>query len=539
MKKVNYFFILLFTFFISCYEDKGNYDYKDIQSIEIEKFPDINKTMGDTVQVEPKFNIEIPEDASYLSFEWSIGGETRPDDPNWNSRNFFWIADRLVENFEGLVLKITDSRYGVKYMKKGNCTIAGEFDAWFSWTILAEKNGEACLSFFKTEETEWSSDWSVATITKWKEYDDLYSSRNGGQKLGRGALCMREHYCTGEDADVGQYWIFTEDGAKDLEGIGFTKDIDLNQTFMGGSVPAGAVIQGGVFMKIADILYDQNGCLYSRVKSDPQLFNSDYFLDDPIKYDGKVLEKCEPVFGRYTQSYGNYIPIIDRKNNRLLAFLDGTPTYGFDDLIGAAHVMELPEPTLESGEKLPDNYIPLSNFEGYELLHICYKKVTTSGFPGYYALFKDATGHFYLEEFALRSYIDVVQGPYLKLSNIKVFDFGGKLTQTPSLMCVPPNTATDYVFFAVDNILYMYDKDTEIWSEYLRFDAPITAMDGDNHFKNMLLAVGLENGEFHVVNIVNAKNRPLEERIMCTAKSRFGKIIQINWKIGNGFSSWT
>lgn len=537
MKKINYFFIFLFTLLVSCYEDKGNYDYKDIQDIEIEDFSYINKTIGDTIRVEPKFNIDIPEDASYLSFKWRVGGETRPDDPNWNNRNFYWIADKLVDG--DIILEITDTRYNVKYMQRADCIISGEFNAWFSWTILSEKNGEACLSFFKSEETEWSADYSEVTISEWKEYNDLYSSRNGGEKLGRGALSMREHYCTDANSNVGQYWIFTEEGAKDLEGAGFTKDIDLNQTFMGEGIPAGVIMQGGVFMVFADILYDQNGHLYSRVKADPELFNSDYFLSDPVKYNGKVLESCEPVFGRYSQDDGNYVPIIDRKDNRVLAFTDGWRyAWNQDVLTGAAHVLEVPRPTFASGEKLPENYIPLDDFEGYELLHMCFKKVTTSGLPGYYALFKNASGRFYLEEFALRSYYDEIQGPYLKLSNIKVYDLGGKLTQDPSLMCVPPNTTTDYVFFAVGNVLYMYDKDTQIWSEYFRFDSPITAMDGDNHFKNLLLAVGLENGEFHVLNIVGAKNRPLEKRIICTSKSRFGKIIQINWKIGNS-GSWT
>ena len=42
-----------------------------------------------------------------------------------------------------------------------------------------------------------------------------------------------------------------------------------------GGVPTGVTIQGGVFMIQADVLYDQYGRLYSRVKSDNQLFNTD------------------------------------------------------------------------------------------------------------------------------------------------------------------------------------------------------------------------------------------------------------------------
>ena len=45
MKRMNYFFfMLLVVLCVSCYEDKGNYDYIDIENIEIEKFESVYKT---------------------------------------------------------------------------------------------------------------------------------------------------------------------------------------------------------------------------------------------------------------------------------------------------------------------------------------------------------------------------------------------------------------------------------------------------------------------------------------------------------------
>ena len=73
------------------------------------------------------------------------------------------------------------------------------------------------LSFFKTVDTEWSADWSSMTITEWKEYKDLYPSRNGGIELGQGPISMREHYCADYDVRAGNIWIFSESGAVDLE----------------------------------------------------------------------------------------------------------------------------------------------------------------------------------------------------------------------------------------------------------------------------------------------------------------------------------
>ena len=541
MKRISYIFLFLLAICAGCYEDKGNYDYKDIQSIEIEKFDNIYKTIGDTIRVEPVFNIDIPEDASYISYEWSIDGKTRPDDPNWNSRNFYWIADEIVSS-SNFALKITDERYGIKYMQKTGCYINGEFDANYSWMILSEENGKTMLSFFKAGEMEFSDD-NVGNIIDWKEYKDLYSFRNNGQELGHGALSMREHYCTSYDATVGNVWIFTEDGAVDLEGIGLTKDIDLNETFMGG-VPAGAIIQGGVFMQQVDIVYDQKGQLYSRIKADDELFNSDYFLPEPIKYEGEVLEQCETVLGRYTNYNGKYTLIVDWKNSRLLAIVDGGGDY-YNPMKGAAEIVAVPEEVvLPEGEELPENYIPLNDFKGYELLAIQYRLFADLNNPlvekpGFSILFKNSVGHMYLEEFVLYRYDDVVQGgSYLEISEVKVYDMG-LLGAEPSLMCTPPHTVSNYSFFALGNVLYLYDKDSGILKKYVEFDSPITALDADNRETNMYVAVGLENGEFHVVNIINAKNRPEATRIICSSKKRFGKIIQINWKVGNGWSRWT
>lgn len=542
MKRINYIFLFLLAICAGCYEDKGNYNYKDIQSIEIEKIANINKTIGDTIRIEPVFNIDIPEDASYISYEWSIDGKTRPDDPNWNSRNFYWIADEIVSS-HNFALKITDERYGVKYMQHTGCFITGEFDARYSWMILSEENGKAMLSFFKAGEMELSDD-NVMYIIDWKEYKDLYSSRNDGQELGRGALSMQEHYNGYRNNDAGNIWIFTESGAVDLEGVGLTKDIDLNETFMGG-VPAGVIIQGGVFMQQVDVLYDQEGHLYSRIKSDNNLFNSDYFLPEPIKYKGEILEQCETVLERYTKDKGAYTLIVDRKNSRLLAIVDGGDDY-LNPMKGAAEVIAVPEEVvLQEGEELPENYIPLNNFEGYEVFAIQYRLFadpndTWNIKPGFSILFKNAAGQMYLEEFVLQCYDDVIQGgAYLEISEVKVYDMNNLLGKEPSLMCTPPYAVSNYSFFAVGNVLYLLDKDSGISKKYVEFDFPISALDADNRENNMYVAVGLENGEFHIVNIINAKNRPEDTRIICSSKKRFGKIIQINWKVGNGWSSWT
>ena len=51
--------LLLFAIFniIGCYDNKGNYDYKKINDIEIEFYPEVSTTqiIGDTLMVFTKF----------------------------------------------------------------------------------------------------------------------------------------------------------------------------------------------------------------------------------------------------------------------------------------------------------------------------------------------------------------------------------------------------------------------------------------------------------------------------------------------------
>lgn len=532
MKQIIFTGWLLFLF-ISCFEDKGNYDYIDIPEIVITEFLYQEKTLGDTVRIEPVFNIDIPEDASYITYKWIVAGETRPNDPNWNSRNFLWVADKLIPEGK-IVLEVKDERLGVVYTQYSTIKISGEFDSDFSWVILSEREDKSAqLSFFKTLDGEYSSDYSEFFIKKFKVYENLYSSVNEGTTLGQGPLSLREHFNEGEGEDIGNYWIFTESGAVDCYGESFVKDIDISQTFRGG-LPTGMIIQDGVFMHWVDVIYDQYGHIYTRIKADEELFNSDYFLQEPVSYKGAVLEQCYTVLGRYTLWGGRFVLVVDEKKSRLLIVLDGE-TQGFydDPLNSAGEVVEMPTIVPNA----PKGYVPLHDFSDYELIDIKYVKIGRA--LGYVVLFKDkSSGKLILQEFKLKADRDEVTGNFVLISDIKVHDMSG-LPGEPSLFVATPNAETKYVFFAIDKELWCYDRETSHFMKYKDFDAKITAMEGESDFRNKHIAVGLENGEFFIMNAVNAKNQPENKRVICELpiEVRLGKIVKISYKIGSK-SSW-
>lgn len=91
MKILNITFLLFFigAFITGCYDDKGSYDYSDINQIEIEKFLYSGQafTVGDTIRVNPTLTFsKDPSDTLTLNYEWRFAGKTRKD---WNQKKLF------------------------------------------------------------------------------------------------------------------------------------------------------------------------------------------------------------------------------------------------------------------------------------------------------------------------------------------------------------------------------------------------------------------------------------------------------------------
>lgn len=129
-------------------------------------------------------------------------------------------------------------------------------------------------------------------------------------------------------------------------------------------------------------------------------------------------------------------------------------------------------------------------------------------------------------------------GDFVVVSKVKTHDLSG-LPDVPSSFVAPPNSNSQYVFFAIGKSLWFYDRESKYLMKYKDFDAKITAMEGESDFRNKHIAVGLENGEFFVMNAVNAKNQPENKRVICELPNelRLGKIVKISYKIGDK-SSW-
>ena len=76
--KIKILFVVMFLLIItSCYEDKGNYDYKNINEVTVKLpkkyFP--NLIMGDPIVIEPEITFKNPKDTAYFKYEWYLESE--------------------------------------------------------------------------------------------------------------------------------------------------------------------------------------------------------------------------------------------------------------------------------------------------------------------------------------------------------------------------------------------------------------------------------------------------------------------------------
>ena len=131
----------------SCYEDKGNYDYREMNDIEISVETESSfYALGDKVISKPELVFTLGKENSDLSYEWTFDGHVIGD-----TKDLEWIADTIASTKE-LRLAVLDNNTGVTYFGSTYISVSSAY-ASNGWVVLSEKEGNSTLSFLR-EQTE-------------------------------------------------------------------------------------------------------------------------------------------------------------------------------------------------------------------------------------------------------------------------------------------------------------------------------------------------------------------------------------------------
>ena len=541
MKIIYITFLFLVTFnFICCYDDKGNYEYKQINDIEI-SFPDYNfeQVIGETFKLYPKFTYKYKDTANLnLSYKWAIGERVIGE-----NRQLVWQVD-TNEQVE-IALYVTNIDDNMVYMGSTIVRPTSIYTWYNSYLVLSEKNGKSILSFVRYDEKENASGETIydefdRPVLVNHVYEDIYYNENKDE-LGSKPLFIQEHIAKIFPSE-GHVIVFQEggQGSVDLDGTSMKKDILLVESFSKGSYPADFHPTNAEMMTYTHLIENHDGKIYSKIKESYKLFQSGYYIHTPLMFENKeirahiinsVLANDKP----YTLLHS--IGTTENPENRLLLVHD--LQYSFTDVNVSGKVVALPEPT----KGWPENFRPLTDLGNCQVINISQYNTGNTKKPGYTMFLKNSDGSYQYQAFELEREYSGEKLSYPKKTiagkeqeMLISFPITSPIPLEECVFCNIASRQNEYIFIAYGKDIYFLDRTSPENGirHYYTCKANVVDMDGREYYGEQLF-VGLDNGGVLLLNSNNAKNITTNAekfRWESGPEVDLGKIVDVTLKVG-------
>lgn len=541
MKIIYITFLFLVTFnFICCYDDKGNYEYKQINDIEI-SFPDYNfeQVIGETFKLYPKFTYKYKDTANLnLSYKWAIGERVIGE-----NRQLVWQVD-TNEQVE-IALYVTNIDDNMVYMGSTIVHPTSIYTWYNSYLVLSEKNGKSILSFVRYDEKENASGETIydefdRPVLVNQVYEDIYYNENKDE-LGSKPLFIQEHIAKIFPSE-GHVIVFQEggQGSVDLDGTSMKKDILLVESFSKGSYPADFHPTNAEMMTYTHLIENHDGKIYSKIKESYKLFQSGYYIHTPLMFENKeirahiinsVLANDKP----YTLLHS--IGTTENPENRLLLVHD--LQYSFTDVNVSGKVVALPEPT----KGWPENFRPLTDLGNCQVINISQYNTGNTKKPGYTMFLKNSDGSYQYQAFELEREYSGEKLSYPKKTiagkeqeMLISFPITSPIPLEECVFCNIASRQNEYIFIAYGKDIYFLDRTSPENGirHYYTCKANVVDMDGREYYGEQLF-VGLDNGGVLLLNSNNAKNITTNAekfRWESGPEVDLGKIVDVTLKVG-------
>ena len=532
--KIKILFVVMFLLIItSCYEDKGNYDYREMNDIEISVETESSSyALGDKVISKPKLVFTLGKEPSDLSYEWTFDGHVIAD-----TRDLEWIADTIASTKE-LRLAVMDNNTGVTYFGSTYISVSSAY-ASNGWVVLSEKEGISTLAFLR-EQTEEGILKPVVTR-------DIYQMING-VPMGTQPVSMYPHWTERWDGEDKTSWLWVAQkggqGAVDISGSSYKQEGILSQMFLSKSYPEGFVPVGVIDMQFLTMAIGEDGIIYTRVKDSNLLFNSSNFLDRPLTSDeeGKIKVDGSMIAYAPFDEHGGMV-LYDKNSSQYLHIADYKSWQGYNY---SGKVLPLKVEEYEYG---PSD-ARLDNMKDYSVYFVGASLVDW-GDVSYMSIIKDKAGRFYIQKFTVEAYgggssVTKVGASFTSQSEIEGLSSVIDGTSKNCFYLCRNQDKAPYLFISKGETLYFYYTDGNKIYTCAQFDSPITSIDAEC-FNNKYIIVGLENGDVYILKgdddnsdytlkkYVIQQNKVIqvndaENKFVLFHEKDFGRIIQVRYK---------
>lgn len=495
----------------SCYEDKGNYDYKDLVKVSIEIANVKNVVLGDVLKVTPTITFSKDMSDLNLTYKWILEGDVISTDRDLN-----WVADRYTkETTDNLILEVTDVDNDIVYRAGASFSITGKYEV-DGYLILADKEGQKYLHLMRQSQDDEGNEIYLPLI-------DLVGVENDGEVLPVTSSKIFEHYCKQDNVYKSQVMVIADDQTFEADGAGFKKVDYSFQDMFNGTIPLDLQnsVKDAFYMQRLDLITDKKGQLYSRVKSTFEIFNSEYFINTPVSFEGEILKDIDII----PSSYGCNTPfclLYDKNKERFLAIWDYQSK--FDEVYVSGKIQKIPD----SQYSWPEG-VPTANeiCKEYEIHHIeSYKRDLYSPYATRYSCIVEnkITGEYYFYDFGLQKEYSGTSAywAFTKTGNVTTVDATMKkipddvlplFTNAKNVIYTLPWGQNGWcTLIAQGSNLYVYNRKAELAGSSattpnprlvnFTFDGEIATMNA-NTYQSNYMGVALKNGTFQVLDIRN------------------------------------
>lgn len=522
---------------VSCYDDKGNYDYKNINEITVE-FPYFyfEQVLGEKLVVEPKLSYSLGDSVGLnLAFEWKFA-----DKVVGNERRLEWVMDTAIQS--NLVLRVKNLDNDLVSMASTTVRIGSIYTVNEGYLILSERNNKSLLTFaqlgYKTDENgEVVIDDNGNEIIEFQIVEDIYKREND-EELGTNPLFVREH-----NADIfpsyGHVTVFQEggDGSVDLDGTSMRKDILLVDAFSGHVYPEDFHPVNAEFMDNVHLIQNYDGKIYSKIKETLELFQSGYYIHIPLMFENKEIRIDRLVNTIREQSRQmtlvHSVGTPDSPENRFLMIHDLKED--FYDVNFAGKVVALPEP--ENGV-WPQGFIPLTNLGDNRIVNVGYIRGDWETDAAYGILLKTSNNSYVYQYFEIEREYSGEKLSYVKDAGSEVLKSWIIDSPIPLENCIfwtIPAASNPYLFIAYGKDIYFLDilAPQNGIRHYYTCKANVVVMNGRTYQGDHLM-VGLDDGSLLLLNVAGAKNLQNEEKLLWESEPdvNLGKIVDLTLKTG-------
>lgn len=177
----------------SCYGDKGNYDYEDVNEITV----DLGGTkytyvVGNVARLEPTLTFATQEIAeSELEYNWTLNGEFISD-----KRVLEFTVEKIASQVE-CQLRVTNPKTGLTYIGRTAMDFTQKYNL-YGWLVLSKDEQASYLNFMTAAGTD---------SQIYEEHLKVYQEQNR-ETLPKETLGLLEHFRSGgSSSNPSSVWI--------------------------------------------------------------------------------------------------------------------------------------------------------------------------------------------------------------------------------------------------------------------------------------------------------------------------------------------